>query len=473
MTIRLVFVDGDWSSGLDLFLDLDRSRGLRSGIEHSLREAMRDGRLVPGSVLPSSRALARDLDVARGTVSDAYSQLAAEGYLEARQGAPARVSWQPRHQPPSGPSGVSAVPLRWDFRPGRPESASFPRQDWARASRRVMAGAPDEVFGYGDPRGSARLRHVLADYLGRARGVETDPERLLICAGFTQALTLVCHALRAAGVTCLAIEDPAAPRYRRLVRAAGLDVVSVPCDEDGLLVDQLARSDAKAVLVTPAHQYPLGATMSAARRTALIDWARRNRALIIEDDYDGEFRYDRKPLGALQRLDPQHVIYAGTASKTLAPGLRLGWLSPPDRLAGALAAAKDDVDRGTSILEQLIFAELIASGAFDRHVRRMRSRYRRRRDELAQAIGGIRPDLRLAGVSAGLHALIYLPGHHPSEPGIQALAATHSIALHTLADYWHVPPEPCPRAIIIGYATPASHAYQPALDALTRLLATV
>jgi GntR family transcriptional regulator / MocR family aminotransferase len=467
------FMDPDWSGRLDLFLDLDRDRGLRSGIEHCLRQAIRDGRLVPGSALPSSRELAADLDVARGTVSAAYGQLAAEGYLEARQGAAVRVRRPPRRQPPGRPAPASEVPPRWDFRPGRPESASFPRQDWARASRQVLAGAPDDVFGYGDPAGSAPLRRALAGYLGRVRGVDTDPERLLICAGFTQALTLVCRALRAAGVTSLAVEDPSAPRYRRLARAAGLGVIPVPCDADGLLTDQLARSDAQAVLVTPAHQYPLGVTMSAARRTALIEWARGRRALIIEDDYDGEFRYDREPIGALQPLDPEHVIYAGTASKTLAPGLRLGWLSPPRRLAGALAAAKDDLDRGTSILDQLIVAELIASGAFDRHVRRMRTRYRRRRDELTQAIGGIRPDLRLAGISAGLHALVYLPGRRPSEREIEARAAASSVGLHTLAAYWQVPPEPCPRAVVIGYATPASHAYHPALHALTGLLATL
>jgi GntR family transcriptional regulator/MocR family aminotransferase len=334
-----------------------------------------------------------------------------------------------------------------------------------------MSHAPDEVFGYGDVRGSAELRYALTDYLGRARGVDTDPARLLVCNGFTQALTLICGTLRAAGATTLAVEDPSARRYRQLAETAGLSVVAVPCDEDGLRIDLLPRSGASAVLVTPAHQYPLGVTMSAARRIALVEWARRHQALIIEDDYDGEFRYDRQPVGALQQLDPECVIYAGSASKTLAPGLRLGWISSPTALGEALRTAKQHLDRGTSIVEQLTLAELIATGAFDQHVRRMRASYRRRLDDLRNALAASRPDLHLAGISAGLHVLIYLPERGPSEQQIQTRAAKLSIGLHTLASYWHSPPEAGAKAIIIGYATPASHAYHPALSALTHLLA--
>ena len=464
-------MDPDWASGRDLLLRLDSSRGLRAGIEQSLREAMRDGRLVPGAVLPSSRSLARDLGVARGTVSAAYGQLAAEGYLDVRQGAPVRAIWQPRHH---APAASSAEPPRsgWDLRPCQPESGSFPRQAWARAQRQVMAHVPDETFCYGDPLGSTRLRQVLTEYLGRARGVDTDPANLLICAGFTQAFTLTCHVLRAQGIANLAVEDPSAPRYRRIAQGAGLSVTPVPCDQDGLQVGELTRSPARAVLVTPAHQYPLGVTMSAARRTALVEWARHRQALIIEDDYDGEFRYDRQPVGAVQALDPGHVIYGGTASKTLAPGLRLGWLSLPGSVAGTFRAAKEDLDRSTGIIEQLTLAELIASGSFDQHVRRMRASYRHRRDELAQALAAAHPDLRLSGISAGLHALVYLPGQKPSEQQILARAARHSVALDTLGTFWHNPPEPCPQAIVVGYPAPASHAFRPALNALAQVLAT-
>ena len=461
-----------WSSALDLFLDLDRTDGPGRGIERSLRTAIRAGRLTPGTVLPSSRSLARDLGVARGTVSAAYSQLAAEGYVATRQGAPTQVSWAPPRRPPLPATMAPPPHHRWDFRPGRPDSASFPRLAWARAHRHVLAHAPDEIFGYGDARGSAELRQALADYLGRARGVDTSPERLLVCDGFTQALTLICTVLRARGALTLAVEDPCAPRYRQLAETLGLRVTGVPCDHDGLRTDHLARSSADAVLVTPAHQFPLGVTMSAARRTELVQWARRRQAVIIEDDYDGEFRYDRQPVGSLQQLDPGHVIYTGTASKTLAPGLRLGWLSAPPSIARALADTKQRLDRGTSILEQLTLAEMITNGAFDRHIRRMRASYHHRRDELTQTLKASLPHLRLAGATAGLHALIYLPGNGPTEKQLQAQAARHSIALHTLASYWLHPPAPSPQAIIIGYASPASHAYRPALRALTQLLAS-
>ncbi|MDQ2810443.1 MAG: PLP-dependent aminotransferase family protein [Actinomycetota bacterium] len=459
----------EWSSGLDLLVGLDRAAGLREGIGRTLRDAMRDGRLAVGIALPSSRSLARDLGVARGTVSAAYRQLAAEGYLEVRQGAPVRVRWVPRRRPPPPAPAAQPAVARWDFRPGQPDSASFPRQAWARACRQVLAQAPAEVFGYGDPRGTPDLRRALAEYLGRARGVDTSPEQLLICGGFTQALALICPILRAADMT-LAVEDPGPHRYRRLAEAAGLAVLPVPCDQDGLDTGHLDRSGARAVLVTPAHQYPLGITMSAARRTALVEWARRRQALIIEDDYDGEFRYDRQPAGALQHLDPGHVIYVGTTSKTLAPALRLGWLRPPVSIAAAITAAKEYADRGTSVLDQLTLAHLIDSGEYDRHVRRMRGIYRNRRDDLARALTRNHPGLHLAGISAGLHALARLPDQGPTERQIRSRAARRSVALRTLGHYWYNPPEPAPQAVIIGYATPAGHAYHPALSALTQLL---
>jgi GntR family transcriptional regulator/MocR family aminotransferase len=459
-----------WSSDRDLLLDLNRAAGLRTGIERSLRAAIGDGRLALGAVLPSSRSLASDLGVARGTVSAAYAQLAVEGYLDLRQGVAPRVRWASRRQPPPAPCPAPHPAHRWDLRPGRPDIGSFPRDAWARAQRQVLSRAPDQAFGYGDPRGQPELRRVLADYLGRARGVDTRPDRLLVCNGFTQAFALICQVLRGAGATTLAVEDPSARRYLRLAEAAGLTVIPVPCDEQGLRTDYLECSAAGAVLVTPAHQYPLGVTMSADRRTALVDWARSHQAVIIEDDYDGEFRYDRQPVGALQHLDPEHVIYVGTASKTLAPGLRVGWLSPPAGMDEALRTAKEHLDRGTSALEQLGLAELISSGAFDRHIRRMRGIYRQRRDELVHVLARAHPGLHLAGIAAGLHALAYLPEHGLTEGQVRSRAARHSLALHTLSGYWHNPPGPPPQGIVIGYASPPGHAYRPALAALARLL---
>ena len=444
---------------------------MRHGIEHALREAIRSGRLPRGTVLPSSRSLACDLGAARGTVSAAYQQLSSEGYLTARQGAAVWVSWVPPRRQPNPPSPPSPERPRWDLRPGRPDHTSFPRSTWVRAHQRAVARAPDEIFGYGDARGSASLRGALAEYLGRARGVDTSPANLLICNGFTHALTLICFALRVSGAITLAVEDPGVPHYRRLAEPLGLRLVPVPCDEAGLRTDQLARTRADAVLVTPAHQYPLGVTMSADRRTALIEWARCHDTLIIEDDYDGEFRYDRQPAGALQQLDPERVIYVGTASKTLAPGLRLGWVAVPESLGGAAGLARQSFYRGTGVLEQLTLAELMTSGAFDRHIRRMRTQYRRRRDELASTLAASLPQLGLAGISAGLHALIYLPGHGPTEEQIQSRAARLSVAIHTLGAHWQQPPDPSPQAIIVGDATPASHAYRPALEALAELLA--
>ena len=459
----------DWSSGLDLFADLNRNDGIRQSIERCLRTAIRDGRLGPGATVPAARSLAHDLGVARGTVTAAYSQLAAEGYLSIRQGAATRVSWAPprRPAPPTSPP-VTARP-RWDLRPGRPSGAGFPRTAWARAYRHALAHAPDEVFGYGDVRGHIELRSAVADYLGRARGVYTAADQILICSGFTQALSLICQTLRMREATILAVENPSTYRYRDLAAACGLTVVPVPCDGDGLRTDRLTQSGADAVLVTPAHQYPLGITMSPARRACLVEWAQHHNGLIIEDDYDGEFRYDRQPVGALQQMDPGRVIYTGTTSKTLAPALRLGWLTAPPFLQEALISTKERLDRGAAVLDQLALANLITSSAFDRHIRRMRTTYRRRRDELARALTDHVPDVHITGIAAGLHALIQLP-EGTSEQELARAATRHGIAFQTLTDYWHGPPEIHPQSIIVGYATPADHAYRPALTALTHLL---
>ncbi|MGH3400998.1 MAG: PLP-dependent aminotransferase family protein [Streptosporangiaceae bacterium] len=450
-------------------MNLDRSAGLREGIERALRDAIRDGLLGLGTALPSSRALAHDLGVARGTVSSAYSQLSAEGYLNIRQGAPVRVRWQAR---PSGEAASMRVPhvqYRWDLRPGRPDSSSFPRLAWAKAVRVVLVSEPDQAFGYGDPCGSPKLRQVLADYLGRVRGVETSAGHLITCSGFTQALTLICRVLQPSGNPRLAVEDPSAPRYRRLAEAHGVDVVPVPCDRDGLQVDFLARSGAAAALVTPAHQYPTGVRMSADRRAEIVEWARRRDALVIEDDYDGEFQYDREPAGALQRLDPERVIYAGTASKALAPGLRLGWIAVPRHMYATVAAARADIDRGADIVTQLALAEFILSGAYDRHVRKMRNIYQWRRRELQTVMMQVRDDLRLAGAAAGLQALLYLPPGL-TERHVKSYAERASIGVHCQSTYWHHCPDSCRQAILIGYGTPADHAYRPSLDALAGLL---
>jgi GntR family transcriptional regulator/MocR family aminotransferase len=440
----------------DLLLTLDRTSGLRAGIESALRDAVRSRRLRVGAVLPSTRALAADLGVARRTVLAAYQQLAAEGYLDCRQGAAVRVAWQPP-EPPAAPASTTWEP-RWDLRPGRPDVSTFPRTAWIAALRRALAGAPSKAFEIADMRGQETLREALAEYLRRVRAVVAEPANLMVCAGFTQVLFLVCQVMKERGATTFAVEDPSTPRYRDVVESAGLTPVAIPCDERGLRVDLLARTTAAAVLTTPAHQYPTGVTMAAERRQALVRWAREADAYVLEDDYDGEFRYERHPIGALQALDPARVVYAGTASKTLVPGLRLGWAVPPPALLPAMLTWKERQDRGNSVADQLAFAELVTSGEFDRHVRRARLAYRSRLDRLRTAFP------RVTGIAAGMQAV--LPLAEP-EPAVLARARRAGLALQGLSAYTFEPRDP---ALIIGFGTPPAHAYGPALDALAAVL---
>ncbi|MFL6072827.1 MAG: PLP-dependent aminotransferase family protein [Mycobacteriales bacterium] len=462
------------SAGRDLFLALDRGRaaragGLRAGIEDALREAIGQGRLAVGAALPSTRTLAADLGVARRTVLAAYQQLAAEGYLDCRQGAPVRVAYSAPARPAATAPEHADTP-RADLRPGHPAPSSFPRLAWTRAARQALRLAPDAAFGYGDVRGHRLLRETLAGYLGRARGVTTEPGNLLVCGGFRQALYLTCQVLRARGHTALAMEDPCSPNHRRIAESAGLAVCPVPCDGDGLRVDLLAGTPARAVLVTPAHQYPLGGTLAADRRTALVGWARERDGLVIEDDYDGEFRYDRHPVGALQPLDPDRVAYTGTTSKTLAPGLRLGWLAAPPALLDELVEHKGLVDRGTGVPDQLTLAELIGSGGFDRHLRRMRLSYRSRRDQLRDALAALDRPWRLTGIAAGLHALLPLPDGGPEEADLLVRAEERGVALAGLGRYWHRPADPHPRALVIGYGAPSDAAFRSCLRHLMNLV---
>jgi GntR family transcriptional regulator/MocR family aminotransferase len=458
---------GTWatSASLDLHLELSGTRP-RAALEAALRDAVRSGRLSAGTPLPSSRALAGDLGLARNTVADAYAQLVAEGWLDARHGSGTWVAERAARVPRARPPGdrVAPAPVRHDLRPGLPDVSAFPRAAWLAAARRALTVAPArDLIGYASPRGLLPLRQALAEYLARARGVVVTPDRIVVCAGFAQGLELLCDLLRAAGKRTLAVEAYGHEAHRRIAAAAGMRLAPVPVDDHGALLADGAGLPARtgAALLTPAHQYPLGVVLAPDRRRDAVDWAASSGGLIIEDDYDGEFRYDRQPAGALQQLDPERVIYVGTASKTLAPGLRLGWVAVPESLGGAAGLARQSFYRGTGVLEQLTLAELMTSGAFDRHIRRMRTQYRRRRDELASTLAASLPQLGLAGISAGLHALIYLPGHGPTEEQIQSRAARLSVAIHTLGA----------QAIIVGYATPASHAYRPALEALAELLA--
>ena len=457
-------------SSLDLHLPIDRGRGVRAGLERALRDAVRSGRLPPGTRLPSSRVLARDLGIARGTVTQAYEQLVAEGFLTSLPRSGVRVAPGPAGPPEPGPTlaGTWLPPVPGvDLRPGLPDLSLFPRREWLAATRQVLQTAPNSAFGYGAWSGHEELRATLAEYLGRARGVLTTADHIVVCAGYTHALQIIYRALRQIGASSVAFEDPFIADYPSFSRESGLQVAHVPVDQEGLVTDQLAGQD--IVIVTPAHQYPLGVTLSPPRRTRLLEWAQRTGAYVVEDDYDGEFRYDRQPVGALQGLAPDRVIYAGTVSKTLAPGLRLAWLAVPTSLIPAFRQSAACDDNHVSVVDQLALARLIQTGDLDRHLRRCRARYRRRRDRLGAAVAERLPRTRLSGIAAGLHAVLYVPD--ADEADLCAHLARHEVAVDGLAAYHHRP-QAAPSGIVIGYATPPEHAYAAAVSALVGTLQT-
>ncbi|MFF4345135.1 PLP-dependent aminotransferase family protein [Kitasatospora sp. NPDC001540] len=470
-----------WATfGGDLHLDLDAGRarglGLRAALEDALRTAVRDGRLAAGTRLPSSRALAVDLGIARNTIAEAYTQLAAEGWLASRQGSGTVIAERgPQSAPAAPPPGLRAPrPPAHNLRPGSPDLSRFPRGAWLAAARRALATAPHEAFGYGDPRGRIELRRALAAYLARARGVRTDPERLLICTGYLQGLGLLCAALREHGLTAVAVEEYGLPPQHAAITARGLALRPLPLDEGGARTDELARTDAGLAVLTPAHQFPTGVPLRASRRAAAVDWARQGGGYLLEDDYDGEFRYDRHAIGAMQALDPERVVYAGTAAKSLAPGLRLAWLALPAALVEPVARHKRLADLQSGALEQLTLAELIDSGDYDRHVRRSRHLLRRRRDRLVEVLAERAPAVRVTGLNAGLHAVLELPADGPDEDELLRRARQSGLALNTLG--WHLAPgaNPVPGrhpGLVIGYGTPPEHAFGAALDALCDLLA--
>lgn len=398
----------------ELLLAVDRSSGeqLRAQVERQLRDAIRGGRLAAGERLPSSRELARSLSLSRGLVQDCYAQLQAEGYLVTRIGSATRVAACAPAAPAEPPIERTdqLPPLIADFRHGVPDLASFPRADWLWAVREAARRMPTADLGYGDPRGSLDLRTVVAAYLRRIRAAAAEPDRTLICSGYAQGLALTLQVLARAGVRAVAHEDPGSPASTSAaIRAAGLTPVPVPVDARGVDVAALEASGARAAIVTPAHQWPTGVLLAPERRHALLAWARRHDAYVVEDDYDAEFRYDREPVGALQGLAADRVVSIGTVSKSLAPALRIGWLLSPPALTAPLTEAKRSADRGTPTLDQLALARLIESGRYDRHLRRMRTLYGVRCRTLRAALAEHAPEVRLTGLAAGFHAVAHLP----------------------------------------------------------------
>ncbi|WP_377270926.1 PLP-dependent aminotransferase family protein [Peterkaempfera sp. SMS 1(5)a] len=472
-------------AGSDLFLEVTPGPGVRVALESALREAVRSGRLAAGSRLPSSRVLARDLGLARNTVADAYGQLVAEGWLTSRQGSGTRVADQAEPGPPPPrrplrrpdigdpfepyPSDGPAFP--YNLRPGSPDLSLFPRGAWLAAARRALESAPHHALGYTDPQGTPELRRALAGYLARTRGVRTDPDLLVVCTGYTQAVGLLGRAVAALGGRRIAVESLGFPDTRGGLRATGVTVERLPLDRDGARTDLLGQ-EVDAALLTPAHQFPTGVPLHPDRRTAAVAWARATGGVVVEDDYDGEFRYDRQPVGALQGLAPDHVVYAGTASKSLVPGLRLAWLAVPPRLLEAVVEQKRLADRLSPVLDQLTLAELIGSGGYDRQVRRARLHYRRRRDRLAAELARHAPDVAVTGIAAGLHAVLELPPRLADEAALTARAAEAGVALTVLDRFREADdPDRCPPALVVGYGTPPDHAFPGALERLCGLLA--
>ena len=448
-------------------------RGLTGWLADAIRAAIIDGRLQAGAPLPATRLLAGDLGVSRGVIVEAYQRLADEGLVSARPGAGTRVLGISRRPAPAERPDLALLPQRWraraeiDLSPGVPDLSGFPRVAWLRAEKLVLEQASVADLGYGDPRGSQWLRTELAGWLARTRGLRADPDDIIVVTGVAQALALLAQVLRARAVGEIAVEDPGSRGSRDELAYWGLRSVPVPVDEHGLQVDDLTRSGLRAVLLTPAHQFPTGVVLAPRRRRDLMDWAAGADALIIEDDYDAEYRYDRAPVPALQASAPGLVAYAGSTSKTLAPGMRLGWLIPPSRLHADLVEAKHASDLGSPALPQLVLARLIASGELEQHIRLVRKRQRSRRDALLRALHEHLPAARVQGIAAGLHLLITFPGRTGPDTDLAEAILRAGVLVHPLSWHRHRPGVP---GIVLGYAAHTPDQLREAVRRIARVL---
>jgi GntR family transcriptional regulator / MocR family aminotransferase len=456
------------TSAGELLLSLDLS-SLRKGsqLRLALRHAIADGVLEPSTRLPSTRALAADLGVSRGLVVEVYEQLTAEGWLTARHGSGTVVATHPSASRPRPRPLLPAPPIAaLDLRPARPDVAAFPRSAWVAATRLVLSDLPDQDLSYGDPRGHARAREIVAAYLARVRGVRTTPELVVLTNGFSAALGTVVAALVAHGGGRVAVEDPGGYEPRQRVTAAGAQVVPVPVDADGIRVEVLERSEADAVLLTPAHQYPMGGVLNAERRAALAAWARRQPAWIIEDDYDAEYRYDREPIGAVQGLIPERTIHLGAVAKTLAPSVRVGWAVLPEELLLPVVTTHQTRVSQPATLEQLVLAHFIDDGGYDRHLRKVRRRYRERRDTLIESLADVGLDRRVEGVAAGLQAVLRLD----DEVDDTVLAAQlHERGVEVVALSRYAVRSPA-RGLVIGFGQPTTHELRRAAPIIAEVL---
>ena len=466
------------SDSLDLHLDLREAispgaRGVRDTLLTALRDAVRSGRLGAGTTLPPSRTLAADLGLARNTVADVYGELVAEGWLASRQGSGTWVvesdHLKRTRQSASQPRGVLGVPTH-NFLPGSPDVSAFPRSAWLASARRALNAAPHEALRMGDPRGRPELREAVAEYLARARGVRVTPESVVITAGVRHSVEILARMF--GPVRPLAVEAYGLFIFRDCVAATGGTTAPIGFDEMGAAVDDLDGLDTPGVLVTPAHHYPHGVPLHPTRRTAIVDWAERADGYVFEDDYDGEFRYDRQPVGALQSLDPGRVVYLGSTSKSLTPVLRLGWMVLPAGLVDAVVASAGGHQWYVDGITQLTMADFINAGSYDKHIRRMRNAYRRRRDTLVQRLAPFAQAVSVTGLSAGLHLLLMLP--EGAEPELLRRAGEAGVGIAGLSRLRHPLAGndiPRPDGVVVNFGTPGEHAFPGAVDALCAVVA--
>lgn len=447
---RVVKSSPQWAA--DVLLD---SSGGRAGtttmqLQESIRKAIRTGRLAAGSLLPPSRTLADELSCSRSVVVKAYQQLSVEGYLLSRQGSGTIVAEAPQ-KPASTLTAPTVRSPRYTFSPGVADLSSFPRSDWTDAFRHVMATATRDELHYSSPNGNVQLRAALSERLGRVRGVIAHPDDIHVCSGTVQALCLLARVLVQEGHQSVAMEDPTWDQLLPPVESAGLRLIPVPLDSQGLCVSDLWRQpEIRAVVLTPAHQFPTGAVMPASRRTEVLEWARARDAVMIEDDYDAEFNYGR-PQFALQREAPNQVVYLGTTSKILSPALRLSWMVTPPWLTPKIHQIRTSYDLGVPVLEQLVLTHLISTGLLDRHLRRTRPKYDRRRRALITALRTEFDDVDVSSAPAGLHLLARFP-NICSEERLVAEAARRSVSVLNLSKFRFGENGDSGPTLVLGYA---------------------
>jgi GntR family transcriptional regulator/MocR family aminotransferase len=465
---------------------------LTTRLYRELREAVRDGRLRPGDRLPPTRELAAQLDLARGTVATAYERLVAEGFLVARVGAGTYVAQDVPQVGPRARRRIGAVrprrgwtataspvssgeALPYDFSVGVPDPALFPFDTWRRlvsSELRAGANAPGR---YADPAGLLALREAVSRHVGVSRSVLCDPEDVVVTNGTQHAIDLVCRVVLDPGDT-VALEDPGYPPAATLFAASGMRVAPVPVDEEGLVVEALPAR-ARLVYVTPSHQFPTGAAMSLRRRVALVEWAQVHDALVVEDDYDSEFRFSSRPLEPLVNLDPSgRVCYIGSFSKTMLPALRLGFVVAPPSLRPALRTARQLSDGFSPVPTQAALARFIDEGMLARHVRKASNAYARRHVAVLAALEPV-PGLRVVPSSAGLHLCARLPDARPGH-GRRLVSAARRLGavVESLDGYYLDTQGPTSAAaasregVVVGYGAVADDRLEEGLRRLVRVL---